>query len=571
MRLSELLTYVLSLIAQMPFSDQGDLAAISSCSGDALAGAISEMVKMGLVDSVSHSTTLTRSTARYCISEPGIGALAVNTEPSQDEALATHPASREWRDNVMGRLDGLAVIYRLVRAVAAIRRPVRVRLYREDPLDATIILPDGIVLGVLRQGITAPRTSWTDALYRLFDRPLPGGLLVIASDPMRLRGVGEYIRMRNTSLPVYLTLRECVVVGPDIPLWEYSSYTESIGLEQALSGIWHSGSPPLERTYARANSPEPLRSDYERERIPLHLLPTMLTPGEKKVLDTLFDWPWLFLPDLRGILGVSGSRLSQLTKPLSEHELLHYSQTDGGRRISLSDRGIMILAFRDRVSRSDQVGRWSVELKDIETPVHWRNVSGRKSAELLRYPDHTDGVHRFVAALARSARLRNVDVTQLDPPPRAARYFQEDRSRRSILPDTFIALRSNGRICAFFLEYERSAVYESKIPDKLDSYLAYYSTKKPLEEHGVVPIVLFVFETAFRAKRFTDVARGEIEKTGVRLPLWVTSEEELYEEDPFSPVWRSPYGNRLESPLQAALFPQDAVSGLFPFSHINSQ
>ena len=38
-----------------------------------------------------------------------------------DEALATHPASREWRDNLMGRLDGLAVIYRLVRAVAAIR------------------------------------------------------------------------------------------------------------------------------------------------------------------------------------------------------------------------------------------------------------------------------------------------------------------------------------------------------------------------------------------------------------------------------------------------------------------
>ena len=99
----------------------------------------------------------------------------------------------------------------------------------------------------------------------------------------------------------------------------------------------------------------------------------------------------------------------------------------------------------------------------------------------------------------------------------------------------------------------------------------YYSTTKPLEDHGVIPMVLFVFETAFRAKRFADVARGEIEKTGVRLPLWVTSEEELYEEDPFSPVWRSPYGNQLESPLRAALFPQDAVSGLFPFSHVNSQ
>lgn len=213
----------------------------------------------------------------------------------------------------------------------------------------------------------------------------------------------------------------------------------------------------------------------------------------------------------------------------------------------------MMLALRDRVSRSDQVDRWSVELKDREAPVHWQNVAGRNSAELLRHPDHTYGVHRFEAELARSARRRNVDVMQLDPPPKAARHFQYDRSRRSILPDAFGMLRSDGRICAFFLEYERSAIYESRMPDKLDSYLAYYSTTRPLDEHGIMPITLFVFETAFRAERFTDVARGEIQKAGAQLPLWVSSEEELYAGDPFSPVWRSPYGNQLESPLYDAV------------------
>ena len=231
--------------------DRGDLAAISSCSDRELADAISELVGMGLVDSVSHSTTLTRSVARYCASGQGIRALAINTEQSLDEVLMTHPVSLEWRDTLMRRLDGLVVIYRLVRAVAASRRPVRVRLYREDPLDATIILPDGVVLGVLRQGRMSPRSSWTDALYRLFDRPLPGGLLVIASGPVRLRGVGKYIQMRNTSLPVYLTLEEHVVADPDIPLWQYSSYTESLGLEQALPGIWNPGSPSVERRIKR--------------------------------------------------------------------------------------------------------------------------------------------------------------------------------------------------------------------------------------------------------------------------------------------------------------------------------
>ena len=91
MRPSELLTYVLSLIAQMPFSNRGDLAAISSCSDRALAEATSELVGMGLVDSVSHATTLTRSVARYCASGQGIRALAINTEQSLDEVLMTIP------------------------------------------------------------------------------------------------------------------------------------------------------------------------------------------------------------------------------------------------------------------------------------------------------------------------------------------------------------------------------------------------------------------------------------------------------------------------------------------------
>ena len=554
MRPSELLIYVLSLIAQMPFTDREDLAAISSCSDRALADAISELVGMGLVDTVSHSTTLMPSTPRYCVNGPGIHTLAANTEPSQDEVLRSLPVSREWRDILMGRLDGLAVIYRLVRAVSAVRRPVRVTLYRGDPLDATLSLPDDVILGVLRQGRTSPRSSWTNDLYRIFDRPPPGGLLIIASDPVRLREMGEFIRARNTSIPVYLTMEKHVAAGLDIPFWEYASYTESLSLEQALSGIWHSGSPPEERIYARANLPAPLlQSDYERKRLPTHLLSVILAPGAKDVLDTLLDWPWLFLPDLRGILGVSKSRLSQLTKPLKEHELIYYSQADGGRCISLSDRGIMMLAFRDRVSRSDQLSRWSIEPKDGETPVHWRNVSGRKSAELLRHHDHTYGVHRFVAELARNARLRNVDVVQLDPPPRAARRFQEGQSHRSILPDAFGILRSDEALCAFFLEFERSAIYESKMPDKLDSYLEYYSTTRPLDEHGVMPMVLFVFETAFRAKRFTDVARSEIQKVGAGLPLWVSSEDELYVEDPFSPIWRTPYGNELKSPLRDSL------------------
>ena len=86
-------------------------------------------------------------------------------------------------------------------------------------------------------------------------------------------------------------------------------------------------------------------------------------------------------------------------------------------------------------------GRWSVAPLNLGEPLHWRNVSGRSSRQLLRTIEHTDAVHGLLAALATQARQRSLDVLQLDPPRRASRYFQHDDRLHSVQPDAFGIIR----------------------------------------------------------------------------------------------------------------------------------
>ena len=117
-----------------------------------------------------------------------------------------------------------------------------------------------------------------------------------------------------------------------------------------------------------------------------------------------------------------------------------------------------MLARRDRSSVGAARKRWSVTPADPKAPLDWRNVSGRRSRQLLRNVEHTEAVHWFVAVLERQAHSRSREVVQFDPPRRASRYFRHGDRLRSIQPDAFCVLRRGERTWPFFLEWERRAV-----------------------------------------------------------------------------------------------------------------
>ena len=170
-------------------------------------------------------------------------------------------------------------------------------------------------------------------------------------------------------------------------------------------------------------------------------------------------------------------------------------------------------------------------------------MSGRRSRQLLRDLEHTAAVHRFVAALNRQARGLGWNVEQLDPPHRASRYFRHYDGPRSLHPDAFGMLRRNDLLRPFFLEYERRAVRPATMAQRLAPYLRYYSSHRPADDHGQRPLVLVVFDDPVAPTHFLEVARREMARVRVPLPLLASHREQVEREGPLGRAWLAPGGD----------------------------
>ncbi len=75
---------------------------------------------------------------------------------------------------------------------------------------------------------------------------------------------------------------------------------------------------------------------------------------------------------------------------------------------------------------------------------------------------------------------------------------------------------------------------------RLAPYLRYYSSNRPLEDHGHRPLVLIVFDDPLAEANFLGVARREMERARVGVPLWVSHRERLEKMGPLGKAWRNP-------------------------------
>ena len=384
---------------------------------------------------------------------------------------ATYPVSAHWRRVVLERLDAVAVIYRLASAVASAAHPLRLRLYRSGPLDATLLLPGGRTVGLVRQGHAADRTGFAKRLWRLGRGPLPGAVLLLASDEVRLRHARHLLA--RASVPAFLALeRDAVLAGAAAPVWRLPSVNAALDLRSALAGLLPGGELATEPPPSKLALPGRIAPDDATA------LPALLKPAEKRVMDLLADWPGILQRDLAGLMAVSETRVSRLFTPLESLGLVARVPAAGGRP-ALTDRGLALLARRDRTSVGVARKRWSVEPVDPAAPPSWRNLTGGRVRQLLRNLEHTAAVHGFLAALARQSRALGWEVVQLDPPHRASRRFRHGDTWRSVNPDASGVLRQAGATRPFFLEWERRAVRPGTMAARLAPYLRYYSSHRP--------------------------------------------------------------------------------------------
>ena len=519
---------MLAVLAEMPFLDRLELAAVTGQSRGAVYRGIGRLEREGCVRSVSHATVLLPLTRRFHLTGSGLRRLDEVIGVAPDSLLRSRPVSSQWQRLLLERLDGAAVIYRLTATVSHLAHPARLRWYRSAPLDAALTLPGERTLGILRLGHTADRTGFAKRVWRLAGGPRPGLALFLVPDEVRLRHARRLLA--RAAVPALLAVeRDAVLAGPGRRIWHTAAGNASLDLRYVLERLRPGGELPVEEPPARGAMPGDA----------VDALTVLLKPAEKRALDLLADWPWLSRRELASLLDVAEARVSQLAVSLEGHGLATRPRGAGGR-LALSDTGLALLARRDRASVGAARRRWSVVPVDDARPLDWRNVSGGRSRQLLRNIQHTAAVHGFIAALAAQARALGWEILQLDPPHRASRHFPHQGGQRSVHPDAFGLLRRGSASWAFLLEWERRAVRPATMAQRLAPYLRYYATPRPTDDHGVRPLVLVVFDDAIAAGHFLALAEREMKRAGVQVPLRVSHRAAVESLGPLGPAWRAP-------------------------------
>ena len=529
---------LLRTLASMPFLDRLEMVSVTGWSRGAVYEAVEKLETGGACASVLHSADPFPPARRFHLTATGLRRLAEEEDKSLDELLRTHPVSAQWRRNLMERLDALAVIYRMASLLSKVAFPIWFRWYRALPLDAAMTLPDGKTVGIIRQGLTADRSGFSKRLWRLRDGPLPGALLVLMADGVRLRHARRLLS--TTEIPALFALeREAALAKSDDRIWNPTKVGAAVNLPYVLERTDPGGELPVEDEPQLVSAPADLPDKGAAWDMAAHLLPVFLKPAEKRALDLISDWPWTALTDLAGLLGVSVPRATQLVNPLEGFGLAARPR-DAGRRLALTDRGLTLLARRDRTSVGMAKRRWSIAPEDGDAPFEWRNLTGRRSRQLLRNIDHTAAVHVFLAALTAQAPLLGWEIVQLDPPRRASRHFKHEGGMRAVNPDAFGVLHRGPVTWPFFLEWERRAVRPSSMSERLAPYLRYYSSHRPTDDHGTQPAVLVVFDDDLAATHFLSVAHEEMQAKGVTVSLWVSHREAIDALGPLGRAWRTP-------------------------------
>ena len=539
---------LLRLLADMPFLDRLEAFAVSRWSTGGVYKAVRRLEDAGLAAPVPHATDLTAPTRRFHLTAAGLRRLAQEEGVSVDGLLRSRPVSTQWRRLLLERLDAVAVVYRLASAVANVHHPIRFRWYRAMPMDAAIALPGGRTVAVVRQGHATDRTGFAKRLWRLGEGPRFGGLLLVVPDETRLRYARRLLTGAYAATAVVALERDAAAGATGDRVWRLPSVNAAVDLRAAIGRMDPRGALPNERPLARVSLPEDPAPDAPGRPVPDYMLPALLKPAEQRTLDLLSDWPWLAQGDLAGLLGLVRHRTYEIAAVLQGFGLVTRVPA-GGRRLTLTDQGLAMLARRDRAAGGGARKRWSAAPRDAGD---WRSVSGRRSRQLLRNMEHTGAVHGFMAALASQARDLGWETDQLDPPRRASRYFSYFGGMRSIHPDAFGILRREGVVWPFFLEWERRAVRPATMAHRLAPYLRYYSSHRPTDDHGAPPAVLVVFDDDIAQTHFLRVAREEMDRVRAAVPLLVSHRGLLERRGPLGRAWLAPGGFEPVNPLPAA-------------------
>ena len=351
-------TDILRVLSETPFLHRGELASFSWWSESGIYKAVDRLQQAGLIASVPHATETQNHMERYYLTAAGLREVASYTDGGLDEALRARPVSAQWQRLLLERLDSLAAVYSVAEAISAVSTPLSIRLYRAAPIDAAVTLPDGRVIGIVRLGKMSDRTAFAKRMQRLNEGPLPGAVVLLVPNEIRLRHTRRILS--RPRVPTFIALEtEAVAAESTEPIWHMPDTTARLDMESVVRQVARGGRIPVEPPLATATLPDTLTADSPLSHMPTHLLPSSLHPADKRVIDVLSDWPGIKAETLRELLDLKPTRFSQIGTRLKEARLIHVLRMDGNR-LALTDRALGLLARRDRAAVGVARQRWSV-------------------------------------------------------------------------------------------------------------------------------------------------------------------------------------------------------------------
>ena len=550
---------ILELIGAMPFLSRGELAALGGLGDGEARHGLDRLLNGGLVDRVGHARHSSVRTRRWYLTRAGIEELASLRGVDTGELLDVLPVSAEWRRTLLRRLDAAETYYRLaaLAAVASGRRCIW-HWRRSGWLDGTLEVGPGRYVRVCRIGSALLRRSALHRLggmVRMWEDGHVDTALIVVPGHTQARLVERWLRENAAGVFAWVvTEPELYAAGPQERIWrrpaEYRTQMHTIS--PMLSGVGMRGDDPV-RTGTRGRGTLPGKEIVPRGRR-ADLLPVTLTKGQKDLLDLVADWPLMGREDLARMLGVSRHGMRRNAGELVRHGLAHSNRITvaGGRgavpRMCLGDAGLRLLSWRDRTQLHALRNRWDVVPDDAGDPEFGtgglRLVGGRLR-QLARQLRHTDGVHRFVSRLAEACR-RSDDAALVEvlPAHRSERWFEVGGTHYGVRPDASGVIEAGRGYLPFLLEYEERATTPAATSSRLDPYRRYFDVVTRVEDWGRHPVVLVLFAETGAASRFAAYCARHLAAprtfTGARLPLYVSSAEDLLRSGILGESWLAP-------------------------------
>ena len=557
----------LLLLCATPLATVDELSRFGRIPTSTLRDRLKKLTERGLVDSVPHNLSVlgTRPQRRYFPTEQGVIAGGAATK-GRAHMLRAYPVSKQWFRLLAERLDPVAVLYRVAAMVADAdphNDPVRVDHYRQGAYDMLLTLSGGRSIGLLRQGQALPTSRLRYRLRSIerldsSDRPFMTLVLTHADQANRraIRSLGDPTEHRRTFVATEAELvagdhkgvvwQQCgsglgddppVRVSPDASLTSILAWAERL-LDSSYSFLRKNpklNPGALYPSGVQASMPEPSQQLTSA-------LSVQLTRADKDALDLLAAWPLCTREQLSGLMrDVTLRRVNQALQSLRQRGLV---RADGPLHM-LTDEGLTYLARRDRAAVGLTLNQWSPEPSYVNSGIY-AGTALRALASQLR---HHAGVTGFAAALSTEvARSQDHDLFDLLPTSRSSIGYRYDWTTYVIHPDASFTLEYRGRWRPYLLEFERRATTPRRVTARLKSYPRYFHSGWAKRDHdGLLPRVLFVFESPSSENAFLDVADRVR-----RVPLITSNVETLAERGILGDSWILPPPHSLDRrPLSA--------------------